>query len=46
MLLKQLNIKKKKQKVHTLTVSLLGNMLADKGVVGAGERLIRAGQDF
>ena len=45
MLLKQLNIKSKKQKVHTLTVSLLGNMLADKGV-GAGERLIRAGQDF
>ena len=43
-------MKKKKQKggflsmlLGTSGASLLGNMLADKGVVRAGERIIRAG---
>ena len=29
-----------------LGVSLLGNLLTSKGVIRAGERMIRAGQDF
>ena len=29
-----------------LGASLLGNMLPGKGVIWAGERTIRAGQDF
>ena len=30
----------------TLGVGLLGNMLAEKGVIKASEETIRAGQDF
>ena len=30
----------------TLNVGLLGNMLAEKGVIKASEGTIRAGQDF
>ena len=30
----------------TLGVGLLGNMLAEKGVIKASEGIIRAGQDF
>ena len=29
-----------------LGLSLLGNLLTSKGVIRAGERMIRAGQDF
>ena len=32
--------------LSTLGASLLGNMLAEKGVIRAGEGTIRAGQDF
>ena len=32
--------------LSTLGASLLGNMLAEKGVIRADEATIRAGQDF
>ena len=32
--------------LSTLGASLLGNMLAEKGIIRAGEGTIRAGQDF
>ena len=53
MLAKQLKMKQKNKKgwflrilLDLLGVSLLENLLTSKGVIRAGERMIRAGQDF
>ena len=50
--MKQLLMKLKRQKLGfllillgTLAVSILGNALAEKGVIKAGEGVIRAGQN-
>ena len=44
--MKKLKMKQKTILLGTLAVSILGNALTWKGVIRAGEGVIRAGQNF